>query len=78
MLLESHSNGEGEDFQECSDQVEDHPTKDKQQEPMIPLHVMKGSQGLYTMRFEALVGNTKVIVLVYSGSTHNFLDTRLC
>lgn len=45
--------------------------------PVLSLHALQGLQGHNTMRFTAIVGNTEVIVLVDSGSTHNFMDLRM-
>lgn len=44
---------------------------------MVSLHAIKGSQGPHTMRFEASLKSIKAIVLVDSGSTHNFMDLKL-
>lgn len=74
VLLESNSNGEGEDFQKCSEQLEENPCDEKPQGPVVPLHDIKGPQ---TMRFEASLGNIKAIVLVDSSSTHNFINPKL-
>ncbi|KAK5802303.1 hypothetical protein PVK06_029889 [Gossypium arboreum] len=44
MLLESHSDAEGDDFQECSDQLEDPLVESEpSQEPILSLHAIKGS-----------------------------------
>ncbi|KAH1081340.1 hypothetical protein J1N35_021101 [Gossypium stocksii] len=77
LLLELHSDGEKKDFQECSDQLEEPSIDDKPCEPVVSLHAIKGSQRPHTMIFKAIVGNTRAIVFVDSGSTHNFMDTKL-
>lgn len=71
-----------EEFQECTEHLEDSPIDEQQpqgqpQDPVDSLHAIKGSQGPHTKRFEDAVGTAKAIVLVDSGSTHNFLDIKL-
>ncbi|MFQ6659812.1 hypothetical protein Gotur_028559 [Gossypium turneri] len=44
MLLESHSDAEGDGFQECSDQLADPLVESEpSQEPILSLHAIKGS-----------------------------------
>ncbi|MFQ6666924.1 hypothetical protein Gotur_033118, partial [Gossypium turneri] len=44
MLIESHSDAKGDDFQECSDQLEDPLVESEPpQEPILSLHAIKGS-----------------------------------
>lgn len=81
VLLEAQSDGEGEEFQECVENIEDlaleESTTPQPQKPVVSLHSIKRSQGPHTIRFEASIGSVKAIVLVDSRSTHNFLDTKM-
>lgn len=43
----------------------------------ISLHAISGSSSPNTMRLMGMIGNQPVIILVDSGSTHNFLDPRV-
>jgi hypothetical protein len=45
--------------------------------PEISLHAIIGSNHPNTMRLIGWIGNHKIIVLVDSGSTHNFLDSSM-
>ncbi|MBA0757759.1 hypothetical protein Gotri_020826 [Gossypium trilobum] len=54
MLLESPCEEEVEEFQECSNKLDDLSGKGEQpQTPTLSLHAIKGSQGPHTIRFEA-------------------------
>lgn len=78
LLLDPCIEGEGEEFLECLDQLED-PTlaEETAQGPLLSLHAIQGSQGLNTMRVVACFGNAKVIIMVDSSSTHNFISGKL-
>lgn len=44
---------------------------------VLSLHALNGSQGHNTTRLLARIGPCKTIILVDSGSTHNFMDCKL-
>lgn len=44
---------------------------------MISLHALNGSEGHNTMRISTHVNQVEVIILVDSGSTHNFIDANV-
>lgn len=46
-------------------------------EPEITLHALTGWTGLRTMHMTATMGSHDVMVLIDSGSTHNFISARL-
>lgn len=46
-------------------------------EPKITLHALIGWTALRTMRLTAIMGSLEVVVLIDSGSTHNFTNDRL-
>lgn len=69
--MKSPTSEESQDYSEqldLVDQVLEIPT------PVLSLHALQRLQGHNTMRFSAIIGQTKVVVLVESGSTHNFID----
>lgn len=47
--------------------------------PLISIHAISGSssRGFKTMRITGRVGKRAILILIYSGSTHNFLDIQL-
>jgi hypothetical protein len=46
--------------------------------PEISLHAITKSLHPKTMRVLGWIGGQKVVVLIDSGSTHNFVDTLVC
>ncbi|KAG8490490.1 hypothetical protein CXB51_013599 [Gossypium anomalum] len=78
VLLDPLSDSEAKEFQECSDKLDENGLdKEASESPVISLHALTGLQGHNTMRVVARVGSTWAIILIDSGSTHNFIDTRL-
>ncbi|XP_012453555.1 uncharacterized protein LOC105775598 [Gossypium raimondii] len=78
VLLEPHSDGEIEEFQECSDKLEENGVDEEGlTSPTISLNALTGMQGHNTMRMAAKLGTHWAIILVDSGSTHNFVDAKL-
>ncbi|KAK8288461.1 hypothetical protein V6Z12_D07G127200 [Gossypium hirsutum] len=78
LLMEPLSDNEAKEFQECSDCLEESNSEDEPpKSPVILLHALTGMQGHNTMRVAARVGSLIAIILVDSGSTHNFIDARL-
>jgi hypothetical protein len=67
--------------------LEENPTLESEKEdlmeinveenPEISLHAIIGNNHPNTMRLIGWVGNHKIIVLVDSGSTYNFLDSSM-
>jgi hypothetical protein len=45
--------------------------------PKISLHAIMGSNHPKTTRITVRVGNRRVVILIDSGSTHNFLDSSI-
>lgn len=81
VLLDTQSDGEVDEFQESTEHIEDPPTEEQApsqpQGPIMSLNAKTGLQNPHTMRFKALMRNAKAIVLVDSGSTHDFMDLKL-
>ncbi|KAA3452986.1 Transposon Ty3-G Gag-Pol polyprotein [Gossypium australe] len=64
-----------DELQDCSEQFE--LGEQSPGSPVLSLHALQGLQSHHTMLFLALIDNTEVVVLVDSGSTHNFLDYKM-
>ena len=47
----------------------------EEEEPAISLHAITGIQGPRTMRLRGIVGCCRIVLLVDSGSTHNFISS---
>ena len=56
--------------------VEDHEDC-KEEAPLISLHAIAGCSSPRTMRFKARIRKRKLVILIDSGSTHNFVDQKL-
>ncbi|KAA3469464.1 reverse transcriptase [Gossypium australe] len=66
-----------EDFQYCLEQLETTDQENETPTPVLYLRALQGSQGHNTMRFLTFIDQTEVTVLVDSGSTHNFVDSKV-
>nr|GEY20097.1 hypothetical protein [Tanacetum cinerariifolium] len=45
--------------------------------PQISLHTLNGIQSYQTLRVIGMVGKTQIHILIDTGSTHNFIDTKV-
>lgn len=76
--MEPFSDSEVEEFQECSEKLEENDNEEEgPKSPVISLHELTGLQGHNTMRVATRLGSCWAIILVDSGSTRNFIDTKL-
>ena len=78
MLVESEveNDVEPDEFSDCVESLED-PSGGQQGEgsrPIISLHALSGTDGFQTMRIHGHVKNQKLVILIDTGSTHNFVD----
>jgi hypothetical protein len=48
-----------------------------EQDPQISLHALTGYTGPKTMRVSAQIGIRTILILIDSGSTHNFIDQKI-
>jgi hypothetical protein len=83
FLLEHVEVGENEIFADSPASVPVDPMSDLIEfsdgeiVPEISLHAVTGSIHPKTMRVSGYLGNLKVVILIDSGSTHNFMDAAL-
>ena len=53
------------------------PLETVEKEPEISLNAISGTPGNNTMRLLGRIGQAQVVILIDSGSTHNFIDTSV-
>ena len=69
---------ERDEFLDCLDQLEEVKEEGSEsQKPVISLHAMLGTGDTNTMRLQGRIKNTQLVILVDSGSTHNFMDQTI-
>ena len=68
--------GETEEFADCVENLDDLGTTNEETGGLhaISLHALWGTEGHQTMRMIGKIKNQTLVILVDSGSTHNFLD----
>lgn len=64
-------------FQECPEHLDLEESKNGPYSPVISLHALKDTQRHLTIRLATQIEQVEVIMLVDSGSTHNFIDSKL-
>ena len=81
MLVESDVDTEAEieEFSDCVESLEEvaGEQSNEGERPIISLHALVGTDGYQTMRLQGRIKNHKVIILVDTGSTHNFVDSAV-
>jgi hypothetical protein len=45
--------------------------------PLISLHALAGCDGPKTMQVTCIIGTRQLVILINSGSAHNFVDRKL-
>jgi predicted aspartyl protease len=69
--------GDGEDLPGENLAPEEDDAYAEEVEPHISLHALAGYTGPRTMRVLGRIGYWKVLILIDSGSTHNFIDQKV-
>lgn len=57
--------------------VPPHPVQVEEPEPLISLHALTGESAFQTLKAVGTAGKQQILILVDSGSSHNFMDTEL-
>ena len=68
------SNNEDSDIEETEDILEFSPELDDRSIPQVSLSAMTGISQHQTLKLKGHIKKNNVVVLIDSGSTHNFLD----
>ncbi|GMJ07956.1 hypothetical protein HRI_004464800 [Hibiscus trionum] len=81
LLMEGNDiEGENEEFVDCEDRLDAEggdatgPEKTYPEIPVLSLQAMWGAGGCETMKVNVLIKRQKIVALIDSGSTHNFLS----
>ncbi|KAJ0628009.1 putative nucleotidyltransferase, Ribonuclease H [Helianthus annuus] len=62
---------------EEEEETEAEVVQDEEKEHHISIHALTGMPSYSTMRVQGSMGNRQLHILIDSGSTHNFIDTRV-
>jgi hypothetical protein len=68
---------EADDFEELVIATRDERKGEAEIKPLISLHAMADCNGPKTMRVKAVIGRKTLMILIDSGSTHNFVDQKV-
>ena len=77
LLLEGPTDFKEITYEEVTEEADAEEVTRENDEPKITLHALTGWSAPRTMRVDAKVGVVNVVVLIDSGSTHNFISTRM-
>lgn len=66
-----------EEFQDCNEQLELGDQEPDSTSPVLSWHDLQGSQWHNIMKLSTYISQVEVIILMDSGSTHNFLYSKL-
>ena len=76
FIIEDCGEEEGEEGEE--DMVQLSPIEDDEEEcPTLSIHALAGISTPQTLKVEGYIKKEKVIILIDSGSTHNFINKKL-
>ena len=77
LMLEGYEDDNNVIYDEVNEERNTGRHQEENLEPEITLHALTGWSAPKTMRVAARIGDHDVIILIDSGSTHNFLSERL-
>ncbi|KAL5565238.1 hypothetical protein UlMin_028402 [Ulmus minor] len=77
LLLECQTSNQTTEYAVEDEELQMTDTLDDQHDPEISFHALTGWTSPRTMRVAATIGSQTVMVLIDSGSTHNFLSEKV-